>query len=850
MNRKLLRHLSPVFGFIIFAVAAVVLYHELKIYHPRDIWQNVKSLPVSLVLPALILSLLSYAFATGYDFLASRYAGKKIPYGKTALASFISNTFANSMGFGLLTGGSMRMRMYSSWGLSIPEISKLIVFYTLSVWLGFFTLGGVVLSLERIPVPSSLHLPINSLRPLGFVFLLLVFLYVIVTVFRKKPLEIANQTVVVPPVRTFLFQTGISILDWICAGSALFVLLKSVVAISFPTFFGIYMVALIAIILSQVPGGLGVFETVFVVLLSDQAPASSIIGILLVYRAIYYIIPLLMGLTSLGLYELSTRKEHLDKVQEFFSRWSAQMVPRILAFVVFLSGAVLLFSGATPALEARINILTRYVPLAIVESSHFLASIVGILLVLTARAIVKRIDSAYFISIALLVTATVLSLLKGLDYEEAAISIFLLLMLLPARRQFYRKSTQLLFSADHGWNLAIVFVVSCSIWLTFFSYKHVEYSNELWWIFAVKGHASRSLRAIAGVVVVALLISFGRLLRPAYRDNPSESVDWDRVRNIVNTSENTDAKLALLGDKRFVFSKSRRSFIMFGLSGRSWISMGDPCGDPDETVELLWKFKSMADKYGAWPVFYEVAAANVHRYLDMGLSAFSMGEEARVPLNGFNLSGSAMKQLRYTCNHLRKEGLEFQIVPAESVPQLLPELKTVSDEWLDHKNTREKGFSLGLFDEAYLSEFPVAIVKSTEGIVAFCNVWLGGGMNEISVDLMRYRSNAHKGIMDFLFVSLMVWGSAMGYRWFNLGMAPLSGLDNPEAATAWNRLGTLVYRNAEHFYHFQGLRQYKEKFHPVWVPRYLASPGGFSLPRILADIASLQNYGLMGVLTK
>ncbi len=84
--------------------------------------------------------------------------------------------------------------------------------------------------------------------------------------------------------------------------------------------------------------------------------------------------------------------------------------------------------------------------------------------------------------------------------------------------------------------------------------------------------------------------------------------------------------------------------------------------------------------------------------------------------------------------------------------------------------------------------------------------------------------------MDYLFVELMLWGRAQSYEWFNLGMAPLSGLDVGPLAPLWNRLGTLVFRHGEHFYNFQGLRQYKEKFHPQWEPKYLASPGGLRLP--------------------
>jgi phosphatidylglycerol lysyltransferase len=104
--------------------------------------------------------------------------------------------------------------------------------------------------------------------------------------------------------------------------------------------------------------------------------------------------------------------------------------------------------------------------------------------------------------------------------------------------------------------------------------------------------------------------------------------------------------------------------------------------------------------------------------------------------------------------------------------------------------------------------------------------------------------------MDFLFVELTLWGKKEEYRWFNLGVAPLSGLETHAFAPLWNRLGSFIFRHGEHFYNFQGVRQYKEKFDPELEPRYLASPGGLKVPRILVNIASLISRGLRGVVTK
>jgi phosphatidylglycerol lysyltransferase len=179
---------------------------------------------------------------------------------------------------------------------------------------------------------------------------------------------------------------------------------------------------------------------------------------------------------------------------------------------------------------------------------------------------------------------------------------------------------------------------------------------------------------------------------------------------------------------------------------------------------------------------------------------------------------------------------------------LVPELREISDNWLQRRHAREKRFSLGFFDAGYLARLPIAVVRRGERIEAFANVWAGGAFEELSVDLMRYRGDAPPGVMDYLLVNLMLWGRDRGYRWFNLGMAPLAGFETRPLAPLWTRLGASVQRMGEHFYNFQGLREYKDKFHPVWEPRYLASPGGLALPRILTNLTTLIGGGARGTL--
>src|SRR5262249_7366069 len=290
------------------------------------------------------------------------------------------------------------------------------------------------------------------------------------------------------------------------------------------------------------------------------------------------------------------------------------------------------------------------------------------------------------------------------------------------------------------WVAAILLVVVGIGWLLHFSYKHVEYSRDLWWQFELSGEAPRSLRASVGAMLLLAVIGGWRLLRPAQPELPEPTPEeLAHVDGIVARATRSYACLALLGDKRFLFDASRRGFVMYGVEGRSWIALGDPVGPPEVRRELAWRFRELSDRHGGWTVFYEVGPEQLPLYLDLGLDLRKLGEEARVSLPTFSLEGGARKSLRTVHRRAQRDGLTFQVVPPAGVEALLPDLRATSDAWLAQKRTREKGFSLGFFSRAYLTRFPIAIVRRDGAVVGFSNLFPGAEHEEISCDLMRYR---------------------------------------------------------------------------------------------------------------
>jgi phosphatidylglycerol lysyltransferase len=845
------RILGPSLSVILFTAAVWLLYDELKTYHLRDVLNAFKSIPSGHLGVAAGLTILSYAVMTGYDLLAMRYIQYRLSYFKIGLASFIGYAFSNNIGMSMIAGASVRYRLYSAWGLSTLQITQVVAFCTLTLWLGFFTLGGAVFVIEPLRIPAAIHLPLTSLRGIGIVMLAVVLASGIATTAKKTAITIRQWEIQLPSARLFVSQLILAALDWMLASLVLFVLLAPDTAMSYTEFLAVYLVAQLAGLVSQVPGGLGVFETVIVLMLSVRLPANQIFGALLGYRALYYWLPLGAAALLLGLQEILRKRERLGVFVRLFERWVSPMVPQVFAFAAFIAGAILLFSGTTPVVEQRIVFLKKLVPLPFLELSHFIGSVAGMGLLLLGRGLQRRLDAAYHLTLGLLTAGIVTSLAKGFDYEEAIALLLILVAIWPTRRHFYRKASLFSQPFNAGWIAAIFIMLGCSVWLGFYSYRHLEYADSLWWRFAFGDDASRFLRATVGVAVLGLFFAAARLLRPS-PPQPIESgrQELEKAYPIVRNSLAMSAHLALLGDKRFVFSPQGDAFIMYAVEGRSWIGMGDPVGPDLRWADLIWKFRELSDRYGGRMVFYEVGHECLHLYLDLGLSLLKLGEEARVPLAVFSLEGGARKGLRYTKRKFEKEGYRFEVRPPESTAAHLEELKNISDEWLTKRSTREKGFSLGFFQPDYIRRCPAALVIRNERIEAFANLWTGVQLEELSLDLMRYLPEAAEGVMEFLFICLMLWGKERGYRWFNLGMAPFSGLENRALAPLWNRLGAFVFRHGEHFYNFQGLRQYKEKFDPDWRPKYLASPGGLALPQVFANLATLISGGVKGVVAK
>jgi phosphatidylglycerol lysyltransferase len=714
--------------------------------------------------------------------------------------------------------------------------------------LGLLMLGGV--SLVSAPnAVATLPWPRWTV-PVGWLFIGVAVAYVILVAIWRVPIRVRGFSVPSPRFRLAIAQLTVSAIDWTLAAGVLYVLLPASPA-TFVNVLAGFLLAQLLGLASHIPGGIGVFEGLIVFALSPFLTASQLVPALVVYRAIYYALPLSVALIGLVVDEALLRRAHAVRFAVSIGRITERMTPQMLATFTFVAGVVLLFSGATPADADRLHWLDRLLPLGVIEASHVTGSIAGAVLLLLSQGLARRLDAAYYLTMVTVIAGVVASLLKGVDYEEALLLVGLIAVLRVSRPAFNRKAAFFATRFSTAWIAAVVAALVASVWLGLFAFKHVEYSHDLWWQFELEDNASRFLRGSVGAATVVLLFAVARLLRHAPHEvEPPSEQDLEDAGRIIAAQDSTFPYLVYLEDKALLFDERREAFIMYGVQGRTWVALGDPVGPPANVPNLIRLFIARCDDFGGTPVFYEVGTKYLHHYADFGLTFVKVGEEARVDLERFTLDGPRGARFRQLVRRLEKDGGVFRVLPTGEVRERMDELRAVSDDWLRSRSVAEKGFSLGCFEPDYIARFPAAVVECGQQIEAFATLWPGLMGQEVSTDLMRHHHEAPRSVMEALFTHLMIWSREKGYRWFVMGMAPMSGFESSPIAPLWARAGRLLYEHGTPLYNFQGLRAFKDKFDPVWESRYLVYPGGLALLRIAADVSALVSGGYRRIFAK
>jgi lysylphosphatidylglycerol synthetase-like protein (DUF2156 family) len=521
-----------------------------------------------------------------------------------------------------------------------------------------------------------------------------------------------------------------------------------------------------------------------------------------------------------------------------------EAAPPIYALVAFLIGALMLLRSATPSLIYPRG-LSGFEHL-IAELPELSASIGGVALMALATGLQRRLDGAWAAATALLFAVAIYALARHGHLILSTLCATIALLLIVSRRAFYRRSRLVEILPNPSVALAIcgafsVAIVGGLLWAG----ERPDFAQAPWWSLLLDPHLGRPGRALASAGAAFGFILVTRYLTGHRRSEPPLAQDEDLAhaeRIIIATPDSPpDAQLAFTGDKSFLFADD--AFVMHARGGGALIAMIGPIGPKPSWRQALLAFRDSAQTLSLRPVIYAAPPELLPDLLDLGFRPEKVGENAMIDLAAFSLKGSAKQNLRTARNRMvERQGATFEVRAPPHELTLWDELKPLSDRWLKSHGGEEKGFSLGAFGPDYLARHVIAIVRRHGAPVAFANIWLSPDGARAALDLMRFDpENAPPGVMDFLFTEMLLWAQARGVKTFDLGMAPLSGLAEDRYASLFARIGKLAAQVGEPLYGFEGLRVFKSKFGPRWEPRYIAAPGAWTLPLVLADVAMLTN---------
>ena len=837
------------------ALTAWLLGQQVDAFNLPEVQRTLLDVPT---LPALcvgVLALVAVAFTGCVDVLIGRWLKLDLPPRELLKLAFVANSLANTINLSGAIGAGVRAMGLTSLKVPLPRAAALIGMQALSLPLGLSLLVVLTLVTSSLPLTSG-----TAQRVAAFTILALAALYLPLyfwltsrrALMRWLPAEIG-----MPPLKLKLQLTAVSFLDWMLAAACLYICLYiSGAHVKTGLLLGAFAGATTLGLVSLVPGGLGVFDGLMLLALSeagyDHAPVVS--GLVL-FRIAYYLLPLLVSL-YLGSEMMGQRMALLNRLRKRLAGHPlfgvlglpavllADLGTRLLAVLTFGAGALQLASAAIPSVSEHVEVVRAHLPILAVESSNWFSIVSGVLLLGLARGIDGRLRLAYRVAQWLLLISAGLAVTKGLHFGEALFLLAVAALLRVRKRAFTRRAMTLTSARTLGWYAGLIACV-----LVFFGIGVAQVlgddSFDLFYV-GFGEHTSRIGRGLAAALlglVIYLIWQVFAVKRP--RLELPDRAELERARTLYAAHGGGEfAHLTFMADKHLFWAADHQAVIAYGCIRDRLVALGSPCGSDAGIDRAILDFRHFADAQDRVPVFYEVLEPDLSRYHDHGFDLFKLGELALVRLEEFSLAGKRWEDLRQASNRAAKERLTFELAQPPFDTALLTDLERVSDAWLADKDGNEKGFSLGRFDREYFSWSPLALMRRDGELIAFANVLPPYGPGgHASVDLMRHVADTPRSTMDFLFAKVMQWAKDQGYEIFSLGMAPLSRVgDNPYARVN-ERLAALAFQYGNRFYNYQGVRKYKDKFKPEWIGAYLAYPRGLWVPGLLVDVAALVSGG-------
>lgn len=623
-----------------------------------------------------------------------------------------------------------------------------------------------------------------------------------------------------------------------------------------------YTVGTMLLLAAPIFQGLGVVEVSVIYLLSRLGvPLPQAVGATILYRFVDVWLPVVFGVGVHARYQRSLRG----------------MPAYLPALWTALSGVLTLVSVLPRTIRVRFVGLHHAHAFGIVHGyhvDHMITLVAGFLLLVLAVRLARRQHSAWVATLVLSSILTVMYLMRAVDGIGALISGTNIVLLLIYRGRFrirsdipsLRRGLYVLvvsFSATYLYGVFSLWLATKAQFGREFSFAaSLRIARDIYIGFGNGGLAvvhprgEWILDAMHVLGALAIVVSALAILQPIIWRRRVQRFETERARQLIERyGKSSLDRFKYWPDKHQFFTANNHGVVSYGLSGRVALVLGDPTARDEAAFdETLDEFLDFCDLNGWQPAFHQTSTEHLQAYRRRGFGTIMIGREAIVQLETFTLSGKSMGALRATRNRAQREGRRVEYVAPPLSGELVCEMKEISDEWLRLEGRRERTFTLGQFDPAYIRESPVLIVRSENGRVeAFVNLIPDGAPGEITMDLMRHRSDAPNGSMDLLILALIDLGKEQGRSSMSLGMVPFVNPEINDLTAPMERAIARLARPMGRFFASENLFAYKNKFHPVWEPRYLVVRSVAQLPRAtlaLTRLSEIDEHGPLSLLSR
>ncbi|WP_283587207.1 bifunctional lysylphosphatidylglycerol flippase/synthetase MprF [Limosilactobacillus viscerum] len=829
---------SKIIKLVFITSVLIFVVHALGSFFKTVQWHQVGVGLANLSWANLIILLVTGCIAVipmlGYDFAIIHFLPGKFKRSYIIRCGWITNTLTNIAGFGGILGATLRAYFYRENATKkdiLLAISKIAVFLlsglSILCWIALIIMfgfhdGGHFNQYSIWLIGGGLYFPV-------------VFYFTMINdnkLFKE----------VTPKLEGFI--VGSSTLEWLFV--ALFFLLVGWclgVRENLINVLPLYAVAQVLGVLSMIPGALGSFDVMMIFELSLLGvPRTTIVIWLLLFRIFYYIVPLILA----GLMFIHNLAQ---QVNEFFDGLPLMLLRKTAYYLItafmYISGILMLLTASIPDITAENKIVQHLYPYTFFFIHQMSTILFAIAMLACARGLQAKVKRAYWPTLILLVIGIANTIWNLGTISLTIYLVIVLLLVLMSRHVLYREKLQysigkftidsLIFAGGF-----ILYVIVGVINAPQYSSKHrvpsfLFFPGEKIWLSGLIG---------LGLGILLMLVILWYFTQGRDPFNRVQSFNADRVRKVIDQfGGNSTSHLAFLRDKNLYFyqkDKTDQLFFMYRKKYDRLVVMGDPVGNQAVLREALRQFVREADLYDYEIVFYEVSSDLTLLLHEFGFDFIKTGESGLVTLADFTLAGKKQRSQRALMHKFDREGYVFDVVKPPFDDQLMAELKAVSDSWLGEQV--EKGFSLGFFDPYYINQAPVGTVRDKDGkLVAFATFMPTGGKEILTIDLMRHSKDAPSGIMDKIFISMYQYGQENEYKYFDLGMAPLSNVGEYQFSFLEEKIAHFIYEYGYHLYGFQGLRHYKDKYASIWSSRYIAYRKKNSLVANMLILVSVVN---------